>query len=416
MWELIKSNQRKSVFLFTGMAVILILLGYLIGSSFEPDGGGLFGAAAAGVIWLILSIISTTAGSSLILSLSKAKEVTPSVHQQLFNVVEEMKIAAGMPAMPKIYIINSEAMNAFATGKDPSDSAVAVTAGLLSKLNRDELQGVIAHEISHIIKRDTRFMTHAAVMLGTIVIISEMFLRGMFYSGRGRRYSGKSKGGGQGQAILLVIAILFAIIAPIMARLLYFAISRKREYLADASAARLTRYPEGLASALEKISNCTEELTSANKVTAAMYIVNPLKKKGMKLSDLTSTHPPVSERIRILRQMMHGRSAGFSDYQKAFSSVKHSSSTIIPVSGLADNNPVPLREAGETINEYSSPVEEKRKLGNIMMRVNNYLFLTCVCGMKLKIPPGFGTNKPEITCPRCGNVNKVNRTVSVRVS
>ena len=407
MWELIKSNQRKSIFLFLGMAVTLILLGYLIGSTFSPDGGGLFGVSIAIIIWTVMSIISLTAGSSLMLSISKAQEVTPAVHQQLFNVVEEMKIASNLPAMPKVYIINTEAMNAFATGKDPSKSAVAVTAGLLSKLNRDELQGVIAHEISHILNRDTRFITYAAVMLGSIVIISQIFLRGMFYSGSGRRYSSKSKGGGQGQIIFLVIAILFAILAPIMARLLYFAISRKREYLADASAARLTRYPEGLASALEKISECTDELPSANKVTAALYIANPLKKKGMKLSDFTSTHPPISERINILRGMMHGHGVNYSDYQKAFSLVKKSSSVIIPSSGLSDNSAIPLRDAGEQFEEHLSAVEEKRKMGNIMMAVNNYSSLTCQCGMKIKIPPAFGTNKPEIICPKCGSVNKV---------
>jgi heat shock protein HtpX len=407
MWELIKSNQRKSIFLFIGMAVILVLLGYLIGSMFLPNDGGLFGVAIAIIIWTVLSIISTTAGSSLILSLSKAQEVTPAVHQQLFNVVEEMKIASNLPAIPKIYIINSEAMNAFATGKNPSNSAVAVTAGLLSKLNRDELQGVIAHEVSHILNRDTRFMTYAAVMLGSIVIISQIFLRGMFYSGSGRRYSSKSKGGGQAQIIIMVVAVVFAILAPIMARLFYFALSRKREYLADASAARLTRYPEGLASALEKISNCTDELPSANKVTAAMYIANPLKKKGMKLSDLTSTHPPVSERIKILRGMMHGHGVNYNDYQKAFSSVNKSSSVIIPASGLIDNNNIPLREAGEQLVEQPSAVDEQRKMGDIMMAVNNYSSLTCKCGLKLKIPSGFGTNKPEIICPKCGTVNKV---------
>ena len=407
MWELIKSNRRKSILLFSGMGVALILLGYLIGSTFYPDGGGVFGISIAIIIWTVLSIVSVSAGSSLILSISKAQEVTPAVHQQLFNVVEEMKIAAGLPATPKVYIINSEALNAFATGKDLSNSAVAVTAGLLSKLNRDELQGVIAHEISHILNRDTKFMTYAAVMLGTIVIISEIFIRGMFYSGRGRRYSSKSRGGGQAQVIMLAVAIIFAILAPIMARLLYFAISRKREYLADASGARLTRYPEGLASALEKISQCTDELQSANKVTAAMYIANPLKKKGMKLSDLTSTHPPISERIRILRGMMHGHGANFSDYQKSFSFVKRSSPIIIPVSGLADKNVIPLREAGEKLTGEFSAADEKRKMGNIMMAVNNYSFLTCRCGMKIKIPPGFGTNKPEVTCPKCGTVHKV---------
>ncbi len=415
MWELIKSNQRKSIFLFLGMAVTLVLLGYLIGSTFAPDGGGLFGVSIAIIIWTVLSIVSLTAGSSLMLSISKAQEVTPAVHQQLFNVVEEMKIASNLPAIPKVYIINTEAMNAFATGKSPSNSAVAVTAGLLSKLNRDELQGVIAHEISHILNRDTRFITYAAVMLGSIVIISQIFLRGMFYSGSGRRYGSKSKGGGQAQIIFLVIAILFAILAPIMARLLYFAISRKREYLADASAARLTRYPEGLASALEKISDCTDELPSANKVTAALYIANPLKKKGMKLSDLTSTHPPISERIKILRGMMHGHGVNYNDYQKAFSSIKKSSSTIIPASGLSDNNAIPLREADQQLTEQQSAIDEKRKMGDIMMAVNNYSLLTCKCGLKIKIPPAFGTNKSEIICPKCGTVNKVSFAKQISV-
>jgi heat shock protein HtpX len=404
MWEAIKSNQRKSAFLFIGMAITLILLGYLIGSAFVPDGGGVFGISIAIIIWTVLSIISVTAGSSLMLSISQAKEVTPAVHQQLFNVVEEMKLAAGLPAMPKVYIIDSAAMNAFATGKDPSNSAVAVTAGLLSKLNRDELQGVIGHEISHIINRDTKFMTYAAVMLGTIVIISEIFVKGMFYSGAGR-YGSKSKSSGQGQIIILAIALLFAILAPIMARLLYFAISRKREYLADASSARLTRYPEGLASALEKISGCTDDLPSANKVTAGMYIANPLKKKGMKLSDLTSTHPPISERIRILRGMMYG--AGFSDYQKSFSAVKKSSSGIIPSTELKEAGVIPLRAADEQLTGVKSAVDEKRDLGNIMMAVNDYSSITCECGLKIKIPPGFGMNRPEITCPKCGRKHLV---------
>ena len=404
MWELIKSNQRKSIFLFTGMAITLILLGYIIGSAFIPDGGGVFGIAIAIIIWTVLSIISLTAGSSLVLSISRAKEVTPAVHQQLFNVVEEMKLAAGLPAMPKVYIIDSPALNAFATGKDPTHSAVAVTAGLLAKLNRDELQGVIAHEMSHILNRDTKFMTYAAVMLGTIVIISEIFIKGMYFSGSGR-YSSKSKNNGQGQIIILAVAIIFAILAPIMARLLYYAISRKREYLADASGARLTRYPEGLASALEKISSCTDDLASANKVTAAMYIANPLKKKGMRLSDLTSTHPPISERIKILRGMMSG--AGLNDYQQSFSALKRSSASIIPPSELKGVEAVPLRAAGENLDEPQSAVDEKRKFGNIMMAVNNYSSITCQCGLKIKIPPGFGMNKPQITCPRCGRKHMV---------
>jgi heat shock protein HtpX len=395
------------------MAFTLILLGYLIGNSFFPGDGGYAGIFIAIIIWTIMTIVSIAGGSSLLLSISKAQEVTPDVHRQLFNVVEEMKIASNLPAMPKVYIINSEAMNAFATGMSPDKSAVAVTAGLLSKMNRDELQGVVAHEISHIINRDTKFITYASVMLGSIVIISEIFLRGMFRGSLTKRYSSKSKGGGQAQLIILIVAVVFAILAPIMAKLLYYALSRKREYLADASAARITRYPEGLASALEKISECTSELQSANKVTAVLFIANPLKKKGKKLSDLTSTHPPISERIKILRGMMHGHGVNYRDYQEAFSAVKNSSSKIIPPSGLTDNSLIPIRSSSEDLSIGLTLADEKRKMGDIMMAVNNYSSLTCQCGLKLKIPPGFGTNKPEVKCPKCGMVNKVSRAARI---
>ncbi|HSR17184.1 MAG TPA: hypothetical protein VLM39_03735, partial [Ignavibacteriaceae bacterium] len=164
-------------------------------------------------------------------------------------------------------------------------------------------------------------------------------------------------------------------------------------------------------SALEKISGCTSELQSANKVTAALFIANPLKKKGMKLSDLTSTHPPISERIRILRGMMHG--ANYRDYQESFSAVKNSTSAIIPISGLRDNSLIPLREPCPEISEDISPFNETRKMGNIMMAVNDYTSLTCRCGLKLKIPPGFGTNKPEVKCPKCGTVSKVSRSTQI---
>ena len=321
MWELIQANKRRSIFLFIGMGIILILLGYFLGVTFLGEQGGSFGVFIAFIIWSILSLISYFAGSKVILSLSNAKEVTKDVHPQLFNIVEEMTIASNLPKMPKIYIVNEAAPNAFATGRDPEKSAVAVTAGLLSQLNRNELQGVIAHEIAHILNRDVLFMTFAGVMLGAIVIISEVFLRGYWIGGGSlNRYKNKSSGGGQEQIIFMVFAIVLAILAPILARFLYFAISRKREYLADASGVRLTRYPEGLASALEKLSQNRFSLKSANKATAGMYIVNPLKKTGMQISDLSSTHPPISERIKILRGMMHG--ADYADYQTSYMKIR----------------------------------------------------------------------------------------------
>lgn len=402
MWELIRANKRNSIFLMVTMALVLLLLGFIIGMVFtQSPEGGFFGLMIATAIWLILTMISFSSGDQILLAASHAQPITHDVHPQLFNVVEEMKIAAGLPAMPKIYIINDPAPNAFATGRNPKKASVAVTAGLLGRLNRDELQGVIAHEISHIDHRDILFVTLAGIMLGSIVLLSQVFLRGMFYSsmmGSRRRYSSGGKGGGQAQIVMLIVAIVAAIIAPIMAYLLYFALSRQREYLADAGAARLTRYPEGLASALEKIAgDPSPQLAAVNKVTAPMYIVNPFKKKSqMKLSDLTSTHPPISERVRILRKMTHG--ASFKDYSDAFMNVTHKK-TIVPVAALSKKEDVALRQAGpeETAKDHRD--KQMRQVGDIMRRVNQFIFLSCVCGLKLKIPPNFkGEN---INCPRC---------------
>jgi heat shock protein HtpX len=380
-------------------------LGYFFGSAYYPDGGGYFGIFFALIIWGILSLISYFSGSKILLAVSGAKEVTQEVHPQLFNVVEEMKISAGLPKMPKIFIINEAAPNAFATGIKPEESAVAVTAGLLARLNRDELQGVIAHEVSHIVNRDVLFVTFAGIMLGSIVLISEIFLRSLWFGGGGRYSSRSSKSSGQGQIIIMIIAIAFAILAPILAQLLYFAISRKREYLADASAVRYTRYPEGLASALEKISDTSIDLKSANKVTAPMYIVNPLKPKGRKLSDLTSTHPPISERVRILRSISGG--ANYIDYQNAFNKVKHGKVSLIPNSGLADKTPIGIKEITAAPVTLGVVKQTKRDTGDIMMKVNNYSFVDCKCGLKIKIPPDFKKN--ELFCPRCGRKHLVQR-------
>ncbi len=398
MWELIRANQRKSVVLFVLMGIVLIALGFVIGLGFDPKGNGggaIFGIIIALAVWFIMSLIAVTSGSAIMLAASGAKEVTEDVHPQLFNVVDEMRIASGMNKMPKIYIINSDAPNAFATGMSPDKAVVAVTAGLLARMNRDELQGVIAHEISHVVNRDVRFMTIAGVMLGTIVIISEIFLRSMLFGGVGGKKSG------QAQIIIMIIALVFAILAPILAQLLYFSISRKREYLADASAARLTRYPEGLASALEKISNSSADMPMANKVTAAMYICNPLKKKGMKMSDLSSTHPPISERIRILRAMAGG--AGLNNYQSAYNQIKGTTKNVIPVGELNQQESLGIRIG--LAAEVSSIKTTARSSHDIMMKVDNYSFINCDCGMKLKIPTNFTDD--TIVCPRCGTQHTV---------
>ena len=259
--------------------------------------------------------------------------------------------------------------------------------------------------MSHIVNRDVLFMTIAGMMLGSIVLISQVFLRSLWFGGGGRYSSKSSKSSGQAQLIFMIIAIAFAILGPIIAQLLYFAISRKREYLADASAVRFTRYPEGLASALEKISNSTEELKSANKVTAPMYIANPLKKKGRKLSNLSSTHPPISERVRILRGIGHG--ANFIYYQNAFNTVKGSKQNIIPATALTESSPINLREAGVIPLVGLNKKQTQRDMGDIMMKVNNYSFVNCTCGLKIKIPPEFKKN--SLFCPRCGKEHNLKK-------
>ncbi len=236
MWELIRSNKRKTWFLFIGMGMLLLATGYILGEAYLPQGGGSTGLFLALMIWAFWSLIGYFKGDSMLLALSRAKEVSHNIHPQLFNVVEEMKIAANLPVLPKIYIIAEDAPNAFATGRKPENSAIAVTAGLLNRLNRTELQGVIAHEMSHILNRDILYMTYAGIMLGSIVLISEVFLRSLWYSGSSsRRFSSRRSDKGGGGAIAMV-AIALAILAPILSRIFYFTISRKREYLADASA------------------------------------------------------------------------------------------------------------------------------------------------------------------------------------
>jgi heat shock protein HtpX len=239
-----------------------------------------------------------------------------------------MTIASGLPKMPDIYIVNDRALNAFATGRNPDKAAVTVTSGLLENLNRDELQGVVAHEIGHIKNRDVLLMTISSVMLGAIVIISTYATRIMFWGGGGKR-SNNREGGGAFQMILLAVGLVLLILAPLFAQLIYFAISRKREYLADASSALYTRYPEGLASALEKLGGSNIPVKSANKATAPMYINEPFGKK-QSLNSWMSTHPPIADRVRVLRSM-GGNS--FADYEKAYGQT-HKGKGIIPKSTL----------------------------------------------------------------------------------
>ena len=307
MWEQIAANRRKSVVLVFAAAVLLVALGYGLGEYFGGRGFGPGGAGLALLVWLVMTLVAWFQGDKVMLSVSGAKKVDKADLPVLFNVVEEMTLAAGLPQMPAVYVIDDPAPNAFATGRRAETASVAVTSGLLRQLNRDELQGVIAHEMAHVRNRDIQLMLFAGVLAGAIVILAEVGLRGMWFGGgrsRSRRGSGQD-----GSGIVAVVAIVLMILAPILAQVIYFAVSRKREYLADASAAAFTRYPEGLASALEKISRAPQKLGGANQATAPMYIINPLKRSGQMAANATRTHPPIDERIRILRTMA-GRISG----------------------------------------------------------------------------------------------------------
>lgn len=405
MWEQIQVNKRNSILLLAGMGIFLLALGFILGAAFGGPDAGWVGILIASAVWLILTLISLTSGDQILLASSGAVPVTPDVHPQLFNIVEEMTIAASLPKMPKIYIINDPAPNAFATGRSPETASVAVTAGLLARLNRDELQGVVAHEISHILHRDILYVTLAGVMLGTIVLLSQVFLRSVFYSSiSGRRYSagGRNRDGGA-QALFFVIAILLSVLAPLFAQLFYFALSRRREYLADAGAVRLTRYPEGLASALEKIANTSISMQAANAVTAPMYIANPFR--GRKAAHLFSTHPPIEERVRILRQMSRGIS--WRNYEESYRAVTKRSG-IVPPSALKQDESIPPRTAQTPETAASEdPHKVNRQIGDLMRKVNGFIFLPCSCGITMKIPPNFPA--PKAQCPRCGQVFTIRR-------
>ncbi len=403
MWELISQNKRRSFLLFVLMGAILLILGYFIGAAYLPPDGGIFGIGLAAIIWGIMSAVSYFSGDSVMLKIAGATEINREVHPQLYNVVEEMKIAGSLPRVPKVYIIDTPAPNAFATGRKAENASIAVTSGLLTKMNRDELQGVVAHETGHILNRDILFITFAGVMLGTIVIVSDVFLRGMRFGGSRRFSSSRSRNGGQGAAIMLIIALVFAILAPIMAQLLYFAISRRREYLADATAVRLTRYPEGLASALEKIAASTEDMPRMNKAIAPLFIANPIKAAGARMSNLTSTHPPINERIAILRSIAGG--IGYLNYQRAYEKTKGSSASLLPKSAL-DEKDVPAPRAGSADDTpMDGPISTKRDVNDLLRAVNGFLFISCSCGLKMKIPPDFA--KDSIQCPRCNQISRI---------
>lgn len=409
-WQVIAANKRNTVILIVAMGAVLALLGFFAGeitgawlnltaygTEASPDGSkaGYVGMGVALIVWFVLLLAALLGSDDLFLSLSGAKEVSHDTYPQLFNVVEEMKIASSLPAMPRVFIMDDPAPNAFALGKSPKDCAVCVTAGLLAMCDRDELQGVIAHEIGHIVNRDVLYLTVAATMLGAVTIISDSLLRSLRYAPAARyRSSGSSGGKNPVNVWLILVAFVFIIISPILSRILYFSISRKREFLADATSARLTRYPPGLASALEKIMLFPGTLTTAPRVTAPFYTVNPYKQDLE--GSLFATHPPLPQRIRILRSM--GTGASFREYVKAYWTVTKTHTPLIPVDDMHLGESVEIRAP--------SPQESAAgKAGDIIRAMNSFVFIPCACGMKMKIPPEFA--RGDIRCPRCGRSHMV---------
>lgn len=428
MFELIRANQRRSVVLLFVMLALMLSIGWAAGFYYtgDPFAGGV-GALAALVVWGVQALAAWFSGDRLLMAASGAREIQKQDHPRLFNVVEEMTIAARLPKPPRVYVIEDMGLNAFAAGRNPEHACVAVTAGLLGRLDRDQLQGVIAHEVSHIVHRDVMFMTMAGVMLGTIILFADSVSRVMFH-GRARRYrsSRRDGGGGGAQAIMMVVALALIILAPILAQLLYFACSRRREYLADAGASVLTRYPEGLASALEVIAANPQLPDAATRATAPMYIVNPLADSARAFSSWTSTHPPVDERIKILRSIAGGVS--YEQYGQAWRSLGGPAGGI-PASARggqaapqrgADKRAEAIATAatiaaatGMLGKEFQPNIPDPagirtaraRDAGDLLRRMNQFAFIQCGCGLKLKVPPDF--THPQVKCPRCHTVHNV---------
>ncbi len=297
MFEQIAKNRRNTFILIGVMSTLFVLVGFFVGQVFFGEYLG--GLLMAGAFAVFMALFSYFGGDGLILSVSGARQIQKQDHPQLFNVVEELAIAGGVP-MPKVYVIQDEAMNAFATGRDPEHASVAITTGLLEKLNRSELQGVMAHELAHIMNRDILYSMMVGVMAGAIVMLADFALRYMFWFGGGRS---RDNNNNQGQAIMMVVGLVLAILAPILATMVQLAVSRQSEYPADATAVKLTRHPDGLASALAKLTADVSELRGANRATQHLYIVNPFPKVRKAARGAWSTHPPLDKRIERIKQL-----------------------------------------------------------------------------------------------------------------
>lgn len=295
MYNQIDSNKRKTVLLVIIFIALILVIGWFFGKLYNFGYGGIF---IAGVISLIMTLTSYYQGDRVALWTAGAVPIEKPVNPYVYRLVENLCITAGLP-LPKIYIIPDQAINAFATGRDPQHSSIAITEGAIAKLENEELEGVIAHELSHVKNYDIRLMMVVVVLVGLIGILANFMWRGSLFGGRRSNSDSNNQGGG----VLMIIGLILLILSPLIAQLIQLAISRKREYLADASGALLTRYPEGLAKALEKIKNENLPVKRATSGTAHLYIANPLRGVKSSVAGLFSTHPPIDQRIAELRKM-----------------------------------------------------------------------------------------------------------------
>jgi heat shock protein HtpX len=304
-----KVNRRNTMVLLAALTALAALLGYLVGWVLETESsntvpllskGGVAVAALMAAVSVGWSAISLAFGDKMVLAMANAKQIDKADAPQLYNVVEEMAIAAGVP-MPKVMVLETDALNAFATGNKPGNGTIAVTRGLLNSLNRDELQGVVAHEMSHLANLDTRYMVVVGVTVGLIALVCDMLLRSLSW-GRSNRSSSSDKKGG-GAAILIILLIVVAILAPIAAKFVQMAVSRQREYLADATSVQFTRNPNGLIAALGKLAEKAEPFPGVSRATQHLFIVNPVQTFTAKSSALLATHPDIADRIARLRNL-----------------------------------------------------------------------------------------------------------------
>jgi heat shock protein HtpX len=439
MWEQIRSNQIRSAILIIGMGAIWLLIGIAFGllasyvTHLDPLDYSIYGAIVASVLWVLVVLFAYYFGDRMLLAISRAKRITDRDLHRISNIVEELQLASGLETVPDTYVIDDPAMNAFAVGRDPNKAAIIVTSGLLAKLNRDELQGVVGHEIAHIMNRDVLLMSLCATLLGIMDILSPkqlfkgilkvapeegqgcfllfivmliaalIFFAIMFYDYTTIVLWYPNFRSTLSFTIILVVIFLgipaFMLLMPFMGTLIYFAISRRREYLADACSALYTRYPEGLASALEKIAASPDQVLFASTATAPIFIVNPFRQQGMAASDITSTHPPISERIRILRAMAH---ASYAEYDRAYREIRGIDKSVIPSYATAVSDTLAIRES---IPEELDHLQRARETSNLIWNLNNYRTINCACGTKMRLPPGFKLS--EVRCPHCGKLNPV---------